>query len=84
MKNDAGLPTLDLTLLSRRECPLCDEFKMALEAWSSGRFEINLEVVDIEQDAALLERHQWRIPVLMHRERELCHGHFDPSSVPSV
>ena len=84
MTTDSNRPALDLTLLSRRECPLCDEFKLALEAWSSGRLDLHLEVVDIEQDAELLERYQWRIPVLLLNDRELCHGHFDPASVPLV
>lgn len=73
-----GGVTTTLVLLGRRDCPLCDEFKAALDAWAGGA-PLELEVLDIDSDPDLRARYQWRIPVLMRDGVELCAGHFDPS-----
>ncbi|MGE0486545.1 MAG: glutaredoxin family protein [Gammaproteobacteria bacterium] len=79
-----GAPAkLELTLYSRLECPLCDEFQVALAAWSAANRPIAVVVVDIDRDAALVESYQWRIPVLATGGRELCAGHFDPACMPT-
>ncbi|MCB1749258.1 MAG: glutaredoxin family protein [Gammaproteobacteria bacterium] len=80
---DGADGVLELTLYGRLECPLCDEFKAALAAWSAAHRPVQLEVVDIDGDAALVERYQWRIPVLVAAGRELCAGHFDPARMPA-
>ena len=72
---------LPLTLLSRQDCPLCDEFRLALEAWKAGRGLVELSVVDVDGDAALARRFGWDVPVLLHGSEQLCSGHFEPASV---
>lgn len=69
---------LELTLYSKRDCPLCDELRAALAGWDAGRGAYRLTVVDIESDPALERRHGLRIPVLAHGETEICAGRFDP------
>ena len=74
----AGSTPPVLTVLSRAECPLCEEFLAALTAWREGRAPFEIRVVDISEDPALEARYTWRIPVLLAGTRELCAGHFDP------
>ena len=73
-----------LTVLSRAECPLCEEFLAALTAWGAGRAPFELRVVDISEDPALEARYTWRIPVLLAGTRELCAGHFDPLALDAL
>lgn len=46
----------------------------ALEAFDGGHHRFNLRVVDIDTDTALQSRYQWRVPVLLHQDQELCAG----------
>lgn len=75
---------LTFTLLSRHECPLCDEFQAAFERWRAGRTDVRLRIVDIDTNQDLHARYVWRIPLLLHGERELCAGHFDAAAVHAV
>ena len=47
------------TLYSRQDCPLCEEWLERLQQWP-----LNLRVRDIDADAELRRRYQWRVPVL--------------------
>ncbi|MCZ6771744.1 MAG: glutaredoxin family protein [Proteobacteria bacterium] len=81
MDDDGSVPThnaLALTLLTRRECSLCDEFRAELERWDDGRNCYVLTVVDIDTDPNLRARFGLRVPVLLHGEAELCAGRFNP------
>lgn len=71
----------ELTLYSRRACPLCDEMMLDLDMALRGR-DITYRVVDIDADPGLSERYGLRIPVLCLDEQELCSGHFDPACLP--
>jgi hypothetical protein len=73
-----------LTLLSRRECPLCDELRAHLERWDDGRNVYALTVIDVETDVELERRFGLRIPVLMHRDAELCAGRFDATALNAL
>jgi len=73
--------TLALTLLSRPDCPLCEEFAVALMDWRANRGSITVDVVDIGRDAALEARYGWIIPVLLAGDRQLCSGHFDAGAL---
>lgn len=75
---------LALTLLSRPDCPLCEEFATALMDWRENRESITVEVVDIGGDAALEERYGWIIPVLLAGDRQICTGHFDPGALSDL
>lgn len=67
-----------LTLYSRRACPLCDEMMLDLDMVLRGR-DLTYRVVDIDSDPQLTERYGLRIPVLCLDGKELCSGHFDPA-----
>lgn len=56
--------TVELTLYSRPDCPLCDEMKSEItRAGLDGRF--RLVEVDIESDPGLEQAHGRSIPVLV-------------------
>ena len=53
-----------LTLYSKPGCHLCDEMKHVIDA-VAARVPLSLEIVDISQDPALLDRYGVDIPVLL-------------------
>ncbi len=75
---------LALRLLTRRECPLCDEFRAQLERWDDGRNTYVLTVVDIDTDSDLRRHFGLRIPVLLHGDAELCAGRFNPAPLSAL
>jgi hypothetical protein len=60
---------ISLTLMSRPDCPLCDEMLAELEALAAGRARIR--IVDISEDDDLTRKYVFEIPVLLHGDREL-------------
>lgn len=69
--------TLQLVLLSRRYCHLCNDMLEALErSQQRGRFSV--EVVDIDKDSSLEARYGDKVPVLLCGDEEICHYFFDP------
>jgi glutaredoxin len=52
-----------LTLYTKPECHLCEEALATLERLCR-RYPHDLQTVDITSDPSLLERYQYRIPVL--------------------
>jgi thioredoxin-like negative regulator of GroEL len=58
-----------LVLFSREDCDHCDRLAEALSPLIAGR--AKLEVVDIDDDPALVERYGLRIPVLVGGNNEL-------------
>lgn len=65
-----------LTLLSRGYCHLCHDMEAALAALLD-ELKIEVEVVDVDADEALLARYDELVPVLLHGEQEICHYHLD-------
>jgi glutaredoxin len=53
-----------ITLYSKPDCPLCDKAENVLRKLQR-RFRYEIEVVDITQDEALLERYCFEIPVVV-------------------
>jgi glutaredoxin len=53
-----------VTIYSKPGCHLCDEMKTVVERVRT-RIPFGLEVIDISTDAALTERYELEIPVLM-------------------
>ena len=87
MDDDAIAPThgaIACTLLSGRECPLCDEFRAELERWDDGRNCHVLTFVDIDTDPDLSRHFGLRVPVLLHGDAELCAGRFDPAPLSAL
>lgn len=67
---------IELTLLSRNYCHLCQDMEMALQPLVE-EFELKINVVDVDADAALEAKYDELIPVLLHGETELCHYFLD-------
>ena len=78
---DAGLPLL--TVYGRGYCHLCDDMIAALRTLQ-GSFAFELQVVDVDTDAALEARYGELVPVLMNEERELCHYFLDEPVVTAL
>ncbi|WP_429256807.1 glutaredoxin family protein [Paraburkholderia sp. GAS334] len=69
-----------LTLYGRTWCHLCDDMHAALEPLLA-EFGVQLDVIDIDADAALEARYNERVPVLLCDGIELCHYHLDAKRV---
>jgi glutaredoxin len=69
-----------MTLYSKPGCGLCDKAKMMLE-----RASLEVMVVNILEDAALMERYQYEIPVLVADDgRELLKGIFSEARIAAL
>jgi hypothetical protein len=78
--HQSATAALRLTLYGRSYCHLCDEMLVALAPLRS-EFGFALEVIDIDSDAALEERFDTLVPVLMHADTELCHYQLNAGKV---
>ena len=75
---------LELTLLSRRDCHLCEALQAERERWLEQRPRVQLRVVDVDREPALRSRYGLRVPVLLHHEREVCAGRFDAAAAEAL
>jgi hypothetical protein len=76
-------PRLELTLLTRAYCHLCDEMRDALRPIVSGTG-ARVTEIDVDSDAALEARFGDLVPVLLHGSVdgvELCHYRLDAARV---
>lgn len=69
-----------LTLYSRTYCHLCEDMLAALEPLRS-EFSFDIELVDVDADAALVAKYDELVPVLVAEGNELCHYFLDASKV---
>jgi len=69
-----------LTVLSRDYCHLCEELITALKRFQ-GRYDFDIEVVDVDADPALEDKWGDKVPVLLDGEREICHYFLDHEAV---
>jgi glutaredoxin len=69
-----------LTVLSRDYCHLCEELITALKRFQ-GRYDFDIQVVDVDADPALEEKWGDKVPVLLDGEREICHYFLDHDAV---
>ena len=69
-----------LTLYGRSYCHLCDEMLAALAPLRT-EFGFAVEMIDVDSDAALTQRFDTLVPVLMHEGTELCHYHMDAAKI---
>lgn len=69
-----------LTVLSRTYCHLCDDLLAAL-AQFQGRYEFDIEVVDVDSNPRLEEKWGDKVPVLMDGDLEICHYFLDVEAV---
>jgi thioredoxin reductase (NADPH) len=80
MKKQTMATSAPLVLLSRSYCHLCHDMEAAL-APLAAEFGIDVEVLDVDADEALLARYDELVPVLLHDGSELCHYHLDFAGV---
>jgi glutaredoxin len=69
-----------LTLLTREYCHLCEEMHAALKRFQ-GRYDFEIDVVDVDRHPQLEEKWGDKVPVLLDGERELCHYYIDIETV---
>jgi glutaredoxin len=69
-----------LTVISRAYCHLCEEMMTTLRQFQ-GRYDFEIEVVDVDRDPKLEEKWGDKVPVLLDGERELCHYYLDLEAV---
>ena len=69
-----------LTVLSRVYCSLCDDLIRALEQFQ-GRYDFDIEVVDVDRHPKLEEKWGDKVPVLLDGDREICHYFLDVDAV---
>ena len=69
-----------LTVLSREYCHLCEELITALKRFQ-GRYDFDIEVVDVDADPRLEEKWGDKVPVLLDGDREICHYYLDHDAV---
>ena len=69
-----------LTLVSRSYCHLCHDMEMAL-APLAAEWGASVEVLDVDGDPDLEVRYGERVPVLLHKEFELCHYFLETAKV---
>ena len=67
---------IELTLLSRSYCHLCHDMEVAL-APLAAEFGASVNVLDVDADPVLEEKYDELVPVLLHKETELCHYFLD-------
>lgn len=60
-----------ITLYSKRYCPLCAKAERVILALRR-EFDFEFHNIDITEDAALFEKYQYDIPVIMLDEKEFC------------
>lgn len=65
-----------LTLLGREYCHLCEDMLASLKQLQ-GRYDFDVEVVDVDRHPKLEEKWGALVPVLLDGERELCHYYLD-------
>jgi len=71
---------IELTLLSRNYCHLCEVMETGVAALAAT-LGFSFRVVDVDADMALEARYGERVPVLLHETVELCHYFLDESKV---
>ena len=71
---------LVLTLMFRDYCSLCHKMRDALQLYQQ-QYGFALEVVDVDADAALEEKYNELVPVLLWGDREICHWFLDDAKL---
>ncbi|MFZ1447174.1 MAG: glutaredoxin family protein [Candidatus Dechloromonas phosphoritropha] len=67
---------IDLTLLIRSYCHLCQEMEVALRPLAE-EFGASVTVRDVDSDPQLEASYDELVPVLLHGESEICHYFLD-------
>ena len=73
--------TPSLTLISRRDCLLCDEMLAALREFGVATPLPPLRQIDVDSDPELTRRYGLQVPVLLLGETLVCRFRFDPAAL---
>jgi len=73
---------VELTLLGRAYCHLCDEMQAALAPMLAGTG-VELRVIDVDADVALESRWGEQVPVLLDGDNLLCMHRLDRAALTS-
>ena len=78
--------TVHFTLYSRSYCHLCQDMLDALLRLQTPQQPFTVDVIDVDQDPALVARFDELVPVLFAGldQPELCHYHLDEAKVRAV
>lgn len=68
---------VDVTLLTRERCSLCDTARAAVAEAVEGR-DVAVTEVDIDTDADLQSRYDWEVPVVLVNGRQHSFHRVDP------
>ena len=71
---------VSLSVVSRSYCHLCEDMERAL-APLAAEYAVEVEVIDVDSNPALLALYDELVPVLLHGENELCHYFLDIAKV---
>jgi hypothetical protein len=79
----APVPTMHFTLYSRSYCHLCQDMLDALMRMQTPQQPITVDVIDVDDDPALVARFDELVPVLFADldRPELCHYFLDEAKV---
>ncbi len=66
-----------LTIVQRRDCDLCDEMILELQALGRSLTLPPMDVLDVESDPELLRRHGLHVPVLLLDGTVVCRHRLD-------
>ena len=69
-----------LTVHSRNYCHLCEELLAGLKRFQ-GRYDFEIDVVDVDRHPQLEEKWGDKVPVLLDGGREICHHFLDVEAV---
>lgn len=70
-----------LTLVSRRDCLLCEEMLAQLREFGERRTLPPLEELDVDSDPQLQERYGLQVPVLLLDGALVCRFRFDGAAL---
>jgi hypothetical protein len=71
---------VQLTLLTRAYCHLCDDMRAAVAPLAAAAG-VTIEEIDVDGDSALEARWGEAVPVLLAGERELCRYRLDRAAL---
>lgn len=74
--NNQSAATIQLSMYRRRGCHLCEDMQENLANYAV-EMDFEVDVIDIDADPALISQFGTKVPVLMHRNHEICHYFLD-------
>jgi hypothetical protein len=72
--NGGSIP--ELSVYTRTGCHLCDDMLAGLEAMRQ-HLTFSVNIIDVDADSLLQQEYGHLVPVLKHRDVEICHYFLD-------